>query len=145
MALAPGGGGGGAVTGAAAGGGAGLIFGPVGALVGAGIGATIGVLAATKKNKRLAKLAALQQRRINKKINQMRENRLIQMDALARAGRVSLGDSLNAAPHNIAVIETLASRTVANVARDQDTIDENLKRGELGTDLDELGFQLGIG
>lgn len=106
-------------------------------IAGAAIGAGIGVLAARGKNKRLQEVALRRQRRVNQKITQMRVNRLIAMDSLARAGRVALGDSLNAAPHNLAVVETLASRVVANVARDQDTIDINLERGELASEAEK--------
>ncbi len=114
----------------------------VGAGIGVFAGATLGVLGARATNKRIFALARLNMRRVNQKITQMRVNRFIEMDTRAREGRVALGDAAAGTTHNLAVIEMLASRLVANIARDQDTIDLNLERGELAAEAEKKNIAL---
>jgi hypothetical protein len=118
-------------------GGSGLGFGGIGAIIGGVIGAPLGAISAGLLNKRIQEVAARRMRRINEKVTQMRVNKIISMGALSRTVRLTLGDFSAAAQHNQAVTESLASRVVANAARDQDTIDVNLERGELAAEAEK--------
>lgn len=105
---------------------------------GAAAGAGLGVAKAGIQNKRIAATAQLNMKRINEKITQMRVNKISEMGSLSREVRQALGDMSNSADSNQAVTETLASRLVANAARDQDTIDMNLERGEAAADAEKV-------
>lgn len=100
------------------------------ALGGGVIGAVLGGIGASRQNKALKQSAQISLSRLNDYITQIRVDRLLQTDRLARSAQVALGDTLNVAPEGQAAIQTIASRIVAGAAGDQFAIDENARRQE---------------
>lgn len=118
----------------------GPIFGIFGFLLGAGVGAQV----ASSEGRKLKRIAIANMERTNEVITQMRVRAVLDMDQVAREGRVEEGRAFAVADRNLASVQTIAQRVAANVARDTETIRTDLRHSERAAEFEKQNAVLGF-